>query len=98
MLHPATGMSNRATAWNRIGTSYPLCAVEVLKGDDCLAGGQRSNTTSGTARRLGLERPVAGKLAFKGTVAYAIWRLPGGKRDFIEYTRLSEEYALEQME
>ena len=50
----------------------------------------RSNTSEGTARRLGLARPAVHRLPMFGTLAYVASRLPGGKRTFMEYARLCE--------
>ena len=50
----------------------------------------RSNTSEGTARRLGLVRPAVHRVPLFGTLAYAASRLPGGKRTFMEYARLCE--------
>lgn len=51
----------------------------------------RSNTSEGTARRLGLVRPAVRTLPLFGTLAYAASRLPGGKRTLMEYARLCED-------
>jgi len=48
----------------------------------------RSNTSEGTARRLGLVRPAVHRLPLFGSLAYAASRLPGGKHTFMEYARL----------
>jgi len=50
----------------------------------------RSNTSEGTARRLGLARPAVHRSPMFGTLAYVASRLPGGKHTFMEYARLCE--------
>lgn len=54
----------------------------------------RSNTSEGTARRLGLARPAMHKLPSFGTLAYAASRLPGGKRTFMEYAHLCKDEGI----
>ncbi len=56
-----------------------------------------SNTSAGTARRVGLSRPALCKLPFQGTLAYAASRIPGGKYTFLEYARMCEENRIKAL-
>ena len=48
----------------------------------------KANTSEGVARRTGISKSKLPKLSFKGSLAFAASKVPGGKKVFMEYVKM----------